>query len=208
MSKLHDELKEFRGKERIRNIGALCVVLVVTRFAKKLGLPLAAKDLVTKGGGQVLGLNKAAVQSILASHGISRVLAEEGGRTNRGSMGQMTSYVECLNRLHREGLADLNAIESWWIERVKEHFEAKGFTLNFDSSKSLRYIVDDLLSQAVKRQKESSGTMYAGAVLQHLVGAKLAIMLGDEIVSRHGFSAIHPPSCPLWTAPVRLKRAF
>ena len=62
------------------------------------------------------------------------------------------------------------------------------FTIRFDPSKSLRYIVDDLMAQAVKRQSENPGTMFAGAILQHLVGAKLALILGDEHVTRHGSS--------------------
>ena len=37
------------------------------------------------------------IQRILADHGITRVLAEEGGRTSRGSVGLMQKYVEFLN---------------------------------------------------------------------------------------------------------------
>jgi len=188
MSELYERLEAFRSEARINGKGALAVVLVVTRHAKERGFPLIPSDLITKEQGQVLGLGKAAVQAILGDHGLIRVLAEEGGRTSRGSLGNMQRYVAFLNQLYSAGLADLPAIEAWWIERVKDFFAGKGFTLNFDSSKSLRYIVNDLLSQAIKRQKEATGTMYAGAVLQHLVGAKLAIMLGDEVVVRHGFS--------------------
>jgi hypothetical protein len=54
--------------------------------------------------------------------------------------------------------------------------------------KSLRAIVRDLLTQAFKRQKENPGTMYAGAVLQHLIGAKLSLILPDGVVQNHGFS--------------------
>ena len=188
MSKLHERLAAFRTEARISGKGALCVMLVVTRHAKDRGLPLKPDDLITKEQGQVLGLGKGAVQAILKDHGIVRVLAEEGGRTSRGSLGNMQRYVAFLNQLHIDGMADLDAVEAWWIERVKDYFSGEGFTLNFDSSKSLRFIVDDLLAQAAKRQKEAKGTMYVGAVLQHLVGAKLALMLGDEAVKCHGFS--------------------
>ena len=188
MSKLHERLAAFRTEARISGKGALCVMLVVTRHAKDRGLPLKPDDLITKEQGQVLGLGKGAVQSILKDHGIIRVLAEEGGRTSRGSLGNMQKYVAFLNQLHAERLADLDAVEAWWIERVNDYFSGEGFTLNFDSSKSLRAMVDDLLAQVAKRQKEAKGTMYVGAVLQHLVGAKLAIMLGDEAVKCHGFS--------------------
>ena len=59
----------------------------------KKGLPLDPKLLVTQGGGQVLGLGRASVQSVLKRHGIERVLAAEGGRTSRGSLNNMRQYV-------------------------------------------------------------------------------------------------------------------
>ena len=57
------------------------------------GLPLDPDQLVTKSGGQVRGLGQSQVQKILARHGIERVLAAEGGRTSRGSLGNMRAYV-------------------------------------------------------------------------------------------------------------------
>jgi hypothetical protein len=194
MDKLGLRLAEFTEKEGIRGKGALAVMLVVTRHAKERGLPLDPGSLITKEQGQVLGLGKGAVQAILEEHGITRVLAEEGGRTSRGSIGNMQRYVAFLNGLNTDGLADLEKIESWWIAGVKAFFSGKGFTLNFDSSKSLRFVVDDLLAQAMKRQKEATGTMYAGAMLQHLVGAKLSLMLGETVIKSHGFSVADAPS--------------
>lgn len=188
MKDLEKRLAAFKEEASITGKGSLAVMLVVTRHAKGRGLPLNTNSLITKEQGQVLGLGRAAVQAILEEHGITRVLAEEGGRTSRGSLGNMQRYVAFLNELQAKGLADLLAIEKWWIARVKEFFSKKGFTLNFDPSKSLRFIVDDLLAQAVKRQKEATGTMYAGAILQHLVGAKLSLMLGKKAVPNHGFS--------------------
>lgn len=163
-------------------------MLVVTRHAHDRGLPLDPAELRTAERGQVLGLGKAAVQAILADHGIERVLAEEGGRTSRGSMGNMERYVEFLNALHADGEADVRAIELWWIRRAEEYFAGEGFTLNYDASKSLRFVVDDLLQQAGRRQRENSGTMYAGALLQHLVGAKLSLLLKEGSLASHGFS--------------------
>ena len=59
--------------------GGLCVGLVVTETAIARGLPLESEALRTSEGGQVAGLGKAAVQSILRAHGISKILAEEIG---------------------------------------------------------------------------------------------------------------------------------
>src|SRR5258708_38271723 len=77
--------------------GGLCVALVVTETARERGLPMDAKMLRTEEGGQVAGLGRAAVQKILEAHKIAKVLAEEGGRTSRGSLGLMEAYVETLN---------------------------------------------------------------------------------------------------------------
>lgn len=180
-------LREFAEKEGMKGKGPLCVALVVTRHARDAGLPLAADKLLTDAEGQVAGLGKAAVQSILKDHGIVRTLAEEGGRTSRGSVGNMKKYVAFLNNLHSKKVADLTFIEEWWIRRVRAFFAEKPFVLNYDTSKSLRAVVRDLLAQAQKRQSQFPGSTFAGTMLQHLVGAKLNILLPAG-VKHHGAS--------------------
>jgi len=192
MDKIDKLLDKFQSEHSISGKGALAVMLVITRHAKEHGLPLKADNLITEEKGQVLGLGKSAVQAILEEHGITRVLAEEGGRTSRGSIGHMRRYVDFLNDLKSKGLADLDRIEKWWIERVGEYFSSKGFTLHYDPSKSLRFIVEDLLGQAFKRQRSASGTTYAGAMLQHMVGAKLDLVLEGQKIEHRGHAAYDP----------------
>src|SRR5580704_14455686 len=110
------ELSTFTTMYPFRGKGPLSVALVVTEHARKTGLPLDPEKLVTEGGGQVLGLGKGAVQAILKRHGITRVLASEGGRTSRGSLNNMREYVGFLNALGAKGPVDLYAIEAFWIE--------------------------------------------------------------------------------------------
>jgi hypothetical protein len=188
MENLEELLAAFASKNKMRGKGALCVALVVTRYVKEHGLPLDPNELLTKGGGQVAGLGRAPVQAILKDYGINRVLAEEGGRTSRGSVGNMRNYVSFLNELNKRGLVDLDKIEKWWIDRVHEYFAGKPFRLRFDPSKSLRAIVRDLLVQAQKRQAENPGTTFAGTVLQHLVGAKLDLLMGKGRIEHHSAS--------------------
>lgn len=185
--KLDSRLHAFADEHAFSGRGALCVALVVTRRAGSEGLPLEKDQLLTIGGGQVAGLGRAQVQAILADHGIDRVLAEEGGRTNRGSIGKMNSYVDFLNSLSDEETEDLGAVERWWIDRVLNFFASRPFKLRLDSSKSPRVIVSDLLEQARKRQRDSAGATYVGTVLQHLVGAKLDIVLSG--IKHYGASA-------------------
>jgi len=180
-------LRDFNKDRKFNRKGPLCVALVVTQHARK-GLPLNPDELLTEAGGQVLGLGKGAVQTVLNRHGITRVLAAEGGRTSRGSISNMREYVALLNNLAASGGVDLDAVEEFWIARVHEFFSAKPFKIRLDSSRSLRTLVRDMLVQAEERQRNTPGMQYAGAVLQHLVGAKLDCALGIGSFEHNSFS--------------------
>ena len=188
MADLSSVLAQYQKQHRLTTKGKLATVLYVTRLARKKGLPLNGSILRTERQGQVQGLSKTAVQAILREYDITRVLAEECGRTSRGSLGHMEDYVSFLNQLHEDGEVDTAAVEAWWVDRVRDFFSAQPFILKYDTGKSLRMMVKDLLAQATKRQRENPGTMYTGAVLQHLVGAKLSLILPDEPVQHHGYS--------------------
>ena len=91
-----------------------------------------------------------------------------------------------MNALSEDAIIDLPAIENWWIERIREFWDAQPFRLRFDTSKSLRAIFRELLQQVKKRQQQTPGATYVGTVIQHLVGAKLDIVLGG--ITHHGAS--------------------
>lgn len=182
------QLTKFFIDNKMGAKGALCVGLVITREAIDRGLPIKFDDLLTENKGQVSSLGKHRVQKILADYGISRVLAEEGGRTNRGNMGLAQRYLEFLNAGECKK-KDVEDIEKWWIGRVKDFFAAKPLTMKFDASKSIRSIVHDLIAVAEKRQSQSRGGQVVGTVLQHLVGAKLSLVVPScQISQMHGAS--------------------
>jgi hypothetical protein len=186
---IKDQLAKFSKENKFQGKGPLCVALVVTDHARNRGLPLNSDDLVTEKEGQVLGLGRGKVQGILAKHGITRVLAKEGGRTSRGSMGNMRSYVSFLNQLSVAGDVDLDALEKFWVEQVAAFFSAKPFSLRLDSSLGLRAVVRNLMDQAKARQDEMPGTMFLGTVMQHLVGAKLDLVLGQGLLDHNSANA-------------------
>jgi hypothetical protein len=99
----------------------------------------------------------------------------------------MEAYVDLLNSLHRGGLADLEKIERWWIDAIREYFAAQPFVLKSDPAISLSSAISDLLAQAEQRQAEDEGATYVGTVLQHLVGAKIELAF-DRLVEHHGAS--------------------
>jgi len=194
MTQFESSLTEFSAQYRINS------------KASEQTPSFSADNFLTKQGGQVAGLGRGAVQAILADHGIDRVLAKEGGRTSQGSIHKMRVYVDFLNELAQKNLLDFSAIENWWIERVREYFRShplglkresfrsKPFGLSVDSSKSIRSIVSDLIEAAFARQRECPGVMVAGAVMQHLVGAKIATALPNVKIKHEGFSVADAPS--------------
>jgi hypothetical protein len=192
---LEQRLAAFVAAHKFRGKGPLSVALVVTQQARGLlGLPLDADWLITEGGGQVLGLGKGAVQAVLHRHGIDKVLASEGGRTSRGSLNNMRAYVALLNELHTLGPVDIDAVERFWIARVREFFAAKPFRIRLDASHGLKAVIADLLRQAEERQKATPGVHYVGAVMQHLVGAKLECLPGLSLIAHNSYSTADAPT--------------
>lgn len=185
---LTEKLNNFRNERRVKTKGSLALVLHVSRTARETGLPLDTATLRTPQQGQVKGLSKASVQMVLKDYGLTRTLAQEGGRTSRGSLGLMENYVAFLNELNMMRLDDLEAIEAWWVERVRDYFASQPFILRYDPGKSIQALIGDLLEQVKKRQVEDLGATYVGSVLQHLVGAKLELVIPDVELAHHGAS--------------------
>lgn len=86
----------------------------------------------------------------------------------------MRAYVSVLKAQANQGGPDLDLLEAFWTSRVLQFFPGKPFTLKLDPSRRFRTAVGDVLRLATLRQEVvGSATMYAGAVMQHPVGAKL-----------------------------------
>ena len=108
----------------------------------------------------------------------------------------MRYYVEFLNGLHAEGVVDLDAVEGYWAGRVREFFAADPLSIRLDSARSLRTVIADVLTQAAERQAGTTGMQYEGAVLQHLVGAKLDCALNGITIEHNSFSTADAPLGP------------
>lgn len=134
------------------------------------------------------------MKKILKDHGIAQQLSAEGGRTSRGSMGLMIEYVDFLNEWHAEEAVDLAAIEAFWAEQVREYFRNQPLILTADTSKTIGSNLDNLFEQAKKRQKQNPGTQYLGTVLQHLVAAKLCLIMPEGSFEIHGASVADAPT--------------
>lgn len=151
--------------------------------------PLNPDDYRTNSQGQVAGLGGANLRKILNDHGITQILTSEGGRTSRGSMGLMVHYMEFLNQWNEsDPPIDLEAVENFWAEQIREFFRNQPFILPSDSSRTIAACLNTVFDQARERQKQNRGTMYLGTIIQHLVAAKLRTILPEGSLKVYGAS--------------------
>lgn len=180
MTTLSSRLTAFQQENSFYGKGPISVALHVTRYAKEHGLPLNPEELLTTKNGQVKGLGGTRIRRILHEHELFRPFASEAGRTSRGSIDNMRVYSNFLNDIFHENLADLDSIENWWVARVIDYFASQPLHLEYDASLSFEAMIVRLFDQVEARQREMPGSTIVGTVLQHLVGAKLEIVFGDE----------------------------
>jgi hypothetical protein len=189
-----NRLKAFQEENNIYTKGPLSLVVQFTRMVRDKEFPLNPADFQTGSKGQVAGLGGSNLKKILKEHGITQLLSAEGGRTSRGSMGLMLKYVDFLNSWNKEEAVNLSNVEEYWAEQVREYFRNQPFTLTADTAKTIVANLDELFEQVKKRQKENPGTHYLGTVLQHLVAAKLSLILPEGSFEIHGASVADAPT--------------
>lgn len=194
MSSPEERLDAFRVNHGIYTKGPLSLVLQFTRLVDGKEFPINPEDFQTSSKAQVAGLSGTHLKRILEEHGITQQLSSEGGRTSRGSMGLMIKYVDFLNGWNLEEAVDLSVVELFWVEQIKEYFRNKPFVLTADISRTIGTNLDDLFEQARKRQRENPGTQYLGTVLQHLVAAKLCLIMPEGSFTIHGASVADGPT--------------
>lgn len=189
-----ERLKTFQTENNIFTKGPLSLVVQFTRLVQNKQFPLNPDDFQTGSKGQVAGLGGANLKKILKEHGITQLLSSEGGRTSRGSMGLMIKYVDFLNAWNAEESVDFSGVEAFWAEQVREYFRNQPFILTADTAKTIGSNLDELFEQAKKRQKQNPGTQYLGTVLQHLVAAKLCLIMPEGSFEIHGASVADGPT--------------
>jgi len=197
---LHAALTNFLSSRRRVGgaTGNISVGLHVTRLGVERGLPIQKRLLqTTQASGQVAGLGAGRIKSILKGHGIERQLSSEGGRTNRGSLAIANDFADLLNGALGNGWLgksldqqkdSLHEVEDWLVDRVREFFNAQKLRISLDLSQTVTQLVGTLLAEARERQANLAGQMYEGAVLQHLVGAKLDMLLGAGNLKHQKYS--------------------
>jgi hypothetical protein len=78
--------------------------------------------------------------------------------------------------------------------RVAERLLSSGIAFEFDSEKSIVWNFYNLFDQVDFLQRVHGCDWYLDAMLQHLVGAKLDIVLGEGLIAHHGHSTADGPT--------------
>jgi hypothetical protein len=190
----NNRLKQFQVEHNAVTKGPLALLVQLTRMVQGRDFPLKPDNFLTENKGQVAGLGGGNLKKILKEHGITQTLAAEGGRTSRGNMGLMIKYIEFLNKWNKAEAIDFTEVEAFWAKQVQEYFRNQPFTLSADISRTIAASLDELFAQARKRQKQNPYTQYLGTMLQHLVAAKLSIILPQNKFQIHGASVADSPT--------------
>jgi len=149
--------------------------------------PLCEEDYLTPGNQVRTG--GAMISRILSRHGETRTYAKEGARTTRRTrvaaeelvaLFNTHESIEELSIQERRGLID--ELQGWLADRAKEYFDRKRIEVDIEPEKPMSDIVGSILRAAHDRN-------LAGAVAQHLVGAKLAMRYRDTEVENHSYTA-------------------
>ncbi|MFF8956807.1 DUF4928 family protein [Streptomyces sp. NPDC014894] len=173
------------------NANVMCAGLYVTEFlAQHYPLEpdhyLAPSQVKTAGGPQV--------QRLLAHHGETRTFTSEGGRTSRATIRHARAVADLLNEKGSEtGLAGwtlaertalASLLQAWFVGRVREdYFGRRRIEAEINPDNPVRTAVAALIEAGRQR-----GGNTAGAVAQHLVGAKLKIRFPDEDVNVESYT--------------------
>ena len=188
------QLEQFLEENKAATKGPLSLLIQLTRMIRTKKFPLNYDDFITENKGQVAGLGGGNLKKILNEHGITQTLAAEGGRTSRGNMGLMGKYIDFLNTWNNDGTLNFDLIENFWAEQVREYFRNQPFILSADTSRTIGTSLDELFDQARKRQKQNQGTQYLGSMFQHLIAAKLKIILPPKFFDIYGAAVADSPT--------------
>lgn len=177
----HAHLAEFASQYGNSTKGSICAACVIGSIAKSEGMtwPLIADKFLT--GGQIRGMGGSAIREILKPYGLPpERLPAEGGRTSRGTVDFLKRYLTFLNGLSLPESVEavFGHAEAFWAEQMRAQLAKNPLTFSLDSGKGLRVAVRRLIQMA--RERGSDGSNVHGTVLQHLVGAKLELVLGEK----------------------------
>ncbi len=169
-----------RAKNGSMNTNVMNAGLIVSRMMAD-GIPITDARLYSDGKSQVRGLSGSTISKILEQHGETRIFTREGGRTSRGTIFLAAAFRDVLNNTQVPGNDHIDAafvssqLEAFFTQCVRlDYFDKQRITVDLDYTKPVSAVVNDILQAAAERSDKPTG-----AVLQHLIGAKLQLRFPD-----------------------------
>jgi uncharacterized protein DUF4928 len=157
--------------------------------------PLSSNDVLTTGSGQVRRLSgRNAIGIIRRFRPDAPAIGTESGRTSRGTPQAATDLAERLNALaNTEPLLATDSslrgeaaefMQRWIVENpIADYYDRQRLKPDLDLQQSAKANVAAIIDAARPRAGQ------AGAVAQHLVGAKLALRFPGTQVSNNSYSS-------------------
>lgn len=184
----YELLRDVKGNV---NSNVMCAGLYMTEFLAE-HFPLEKEHYSTKS--QVKTASGKQAQKILAKHGESRKFTSEGGRTSRATLDHAHALAGIFNTQgSRFGLADLEKVDrmaissllqEWFVKRIQDdYFGRRRIEVDINPDSPIRAAVSSLIQAGKDR-----GGNTAGAIAQHLVGAKLKIRFPDVEVNVESYT--------------------
>lgn len=164
-------------------IGAALIVLE----RLKTNYDLDIKSHLSKGGYQISGISGIALKKVLAQFGEKRRHISEGGRTNRGTPGNIENMLDALRKLNLDRLSAeqrreiISKMQWFLVDKVSEFFSRKRLEIIYDPYISTWQSINNLLLKAREANKE-------GPVAEYLVGAKLQLRFPNIQIRNSSFS--------------------
>ena len=161
----------------------ICAGLAVLERMRN-SYPMRRDDYVAPGN--QVRTSGSLIQAILERNGEARRFTREGGRTTRATVPAAEGLVVELNELSvlaelsdKERGQIIDDLQVWLVERVRDYLDQLALEVELDLSEPSPQIVADILEAASSK---------AGAVAQHLVGAKLAVRYPDLAIENFSYT--------------------
>ena len=165
------------------NTYVMCAGLAVLERMRK-AYPLKRAYYITPGN--QVRTSGPLIQSILERNGEERRFTREGGRTTRATVPAAEGLAAGLNEtaaldsLSNEDRGQvIEKLQVWLVERVRDYLDQQAIEVEVNLGKPSPQIVSDILAAAGSK---------AGAVAQHLVGAKLAVRYPDLEIGNFSYT--------------------
>jgi hypothetical protein len=173
------------------NVMAVGMVMIDHMAAS---FPLTDAAYVSPQGSQVKELGGAKIREILARYGETRPFRSEGGRTSRGSLPLAREFATLLNTnsgaspyqtaSDSDQEAARERMQRWIVTLLQDqYFNRQRIEAELDHRRPVKFAVRMLLAAASER-----GGTTAGAVAQHLVGAKLSLRFPGQVISNESYT--------------------